>query len=176
MTGDAFAPVRFSTASLPLRERLSAYCDMLGRSVGNFEIEAIGDGFHFSSSSIALPGLGVAQIASSPLRIARTPGMATDTTRDLVFAVVHDGSSSRVQRGREVLVTGSGAFLSSSHDPVVTQRTAARLTNYSLLSGDLAPAVADLDRAMLAAIPVDSEAVRLLTAYTGLLFGDGTPA
>lgn len=176
MTGDAFAPVRFSTEALPLSERLSAYRDMLGRSVGNFEIERSGDEFHFSSSSVALPGLGVAQIASSALRIERTRGMATDATRDLVFAVVHEGSSSRVQRGREVLVAGSGAFLSSSHDPVVTQRTAARLTNYSLLSRDLAPAVSGLDHAMRSAIPVDGEAVRLLTAYTGLLFGDDAPA
>jgi AraC-like DNA-binding protein len=174
--GDTFAPVRFSTASLPLRERLAAYRDMLGRSVGKFEIEAIGDGFHFSSQSIALPGLGVAQITSSALRISRTHGMAMDTTRDLVFAVVHEGASSRVQRGRELVVAGNGAFLSSSHEPVVMQRTAAHLTNYSLLSSDLTPSVSNLDVAMLTAIPVDTEAVRLLAGYTHLLFNGGAPA
>ena len=129
--------VRFSTAALPLHDRLSAYRDMLGRNVGHFEVEAIGDRFDFSSNSLALPGLGIAQIASSALRIERTRDMATDTTRDLVFAVVHEGSSSRVQRRHEVVVTGCGAFLSSSHDQVVTERTAARLTNYSLLSSSL---------------------------------------
>ena len=92
--------VRFSTAALPLDERLSAYRDMLGRSVGHFTVEAIGDRFDFSSTSLALPGLGIAQIASSALRIERTRDMAADTTRDLVFAVVHEGSSSRMQRGR----------------------------------------------------------------------------
>src|SRR5215468_3752066 len=91
--------VRFSTAALPLDERLSAYRDMLGRSVGHFEVEATGDRFDFSSSSLALPGLGIAQIASSALHIERTRDMAADTTRDLVFAVVHEGSSSRVQGG-----------------------------------------------------------------------------
>jgi hypothetical protein len=165
--------VRFSTATLPLDERLSAYRDMLGRSVGHFEVEAIGDRFDFSSSSLALPGLGIAQIASSALRIERTRDMAADTTRDLVFAVVHEGSSSRMQRGQEVVVMGCGAFLSSSHDRVVTERTAARLTNYSLLGRDLA--VSNLDRAMRSAIPVDSEAIRLLTGYTHLLFSHRAP-
>jgi AraC-like DNA-binding protein len=174
--GDTFASTRFSTAAVPARERLTAYRDMLGRSVGHFEVAAIGDGFRFSSESLALPGLGIAQIASSALRIERTRDMTADATRDLVFAVVHEGSSSRVQRGREVVVKGSGAFLSSSHDRVLTERTAARLTNYSLLSSDLAPAVSNLDRAMLAAIPVGSEAIRLLTGYTSLLFSNGAPA
>ena len=176
LAGDPSASTRFSTATLPERERLTVYRDMLGRSVGHFEVEAIGDDFEFSSNSLALPGLGIAQIASSALRIERTRDMAADATRDLVFAVVHEGSSSRVQRGHEVVVDGNGAFLSSSHDRVVTERTAARLTNYSLLSSDLAPAVADLDRAMLTAIPLDCEAIRLLTGYTSLLFSGGAPA
>src|SRR5262245_64481794 len=112
--GDTFGYARFSTAALPRRERLTAYRDMLGRSVGHFDVEAIGDDFEFSSNSLALPGLGIAQIASSALRIERTRDMAADATRDLVFAVVHEGSSSRVQRGHEVVVDGNGAFLSSS--------------------------------------------------------------
>jgi AraC-like DNA-binding protein len=169
---DPVASVRFSTAEVPLRDRLTAYRDMLGTSVGNFEVEATEDAFAFSSNSLALPGLGIAQIRSSALRIERTRDMATDATRDLVLAVVHDGWASTTQRGREVVARGSGAYLSCSHDAVLTQRTAARLTNYSLLRRDLAPAVANLDSVMLTAIPVDSEAVRLLTGYTNLLFAD----
>jgi hypothetical protein len=59
----------------------------------------------------------------------------------------------------------------------VTERTTARLTNYSLLSSDFAPAVTtNFDRAMLNLIPVDCEAIRLLTGYTCLLFSGGAPA
>src|SRR5215468_6204983 len=99
LAGDPSASTRFSTATLPERERLTAYRDMLGRSVGHFDVEAIGDRFDFSSNSLALPGLGIAQIASSALRIERTRDMTADATRDLVFAVVHEGSSSRLQGG-----------------------------------------------------------------------------
>jgi AraC-like DNA-binding protein len=172
-TADTFASVRFSTGKLPLREGLAAYRDMLGKSVGNFDVTATGDRFEFSTNSFALPGLGVAHIASTALRIERTHGMAADTMRDLVFAVVHEGSSSRCQRGREIVAEGSGAYLSSSHDPLVMQRTDARLTNYSLLRSDLA--VSDFDRATQTAIPVDSEAIRLLTGYTRLLLRHDGP-
>src|SRR5207247_5829992 len=131
--GYTFASTRFSTAALPERERLNAYRDMLGRSVGNFDVEAIGDGFKFSSNSLALPGLGIAQIASGALRIERTRDMVADATRDLVFAVVHDGVSSRDLHGREVVITWSGLFLSLRPDRLVTTRHAARLTDRSLL-------------------------------------------
>jgi AraC-like DNA-binding protein len=165
---DKSAVARFSTAGLPAQARLAAYRNMLGRSVGNFEIEPLADQFEFSTQSLVLPGLGVAHIRSSALRIARTRETAVDATRDLVFAVMHEGSAWREQRGRQVTIEGSGAFLSSSHDPLVTQRTSGRLTNYSLLRSDLA--IGDLDRAMQTAGSIDSEIMRLLIAYTDLLF------
>ena len=55
------------------------------------------------------------------------------------------------------------------------ERTAARLTNYSLRRSDLAPDVTNLDRTLLTAFPVNSEAMALLSGYTGLTFRDGIP-
>jgi AraC-like DNA-binding protein len=173
-SGDTGA-ITFSNGELPPAARLAAYRDMLGRSVGRFEVEALDDTFDFRMRSFSLPGLGVAQIASSALRIERTRTMPIDTSRDLVLAVVHEGTATSTQRGGEVTVRGSGAYLTSSHEPVVTRRTAARLTNYSLLRRDLAPDVRDIDRVLLTAMPVDSEAMRLLTGYTRLALEHGTP-
>jgi AraC-like DNA-binding protein len=169
-TGDQFSPVTFSTRNLPPRLRLAAYRDMLNMSVGNFEVDAVDELFEFRADSLALPGLGIAHIASSALRVERALKAAPDADRDLVLAVVHDGAASTMQRGREVSVSSSGAFLSSSHEPLVMRRTAARLTNYSLRRSDLAPAVANLDGVLLTAMPVDSEAMRLLTGYSALAF------
>jgi AraC-like DNA-binding protein len=173
MASETPGPIRFSTEDLPPGTRLTAYREMLDRSVGNFEVEASAEEFDFCATSFALPGLGIAHIAGSALRIERTRKMLVADARDLILTVVHDGASSRVQRGREVNVAGSGAFLTSSHDPLMTERTAARLTNYALLSSDLAPMIADIDEAMRTTIPVDSEPIRLLTGYTDLVFGDG---
>ena len=172
--GDTFASVKFSTGNLPPHERLTAYREMLGRSVGNFEVEAIEDEFDFSANAFALPGLGIAQIASSALRVERPSGAPAEEARDLVLAVMHDGTASFTQRSREVTVEGGGAFLSSSHDGLRMQRTAARLTNYSLLRSDLAPVVANLDRAMVT--PLNPETIRLLTGYTEFLFREGALA
>jgi AraC-like DNA-binding protein len=99
-----------------------------------------------------------------------------DATRDLIFSVYHRGSGSVQQRGREVAVRGSGAFLALTHEPGVMQRTAGRLTNYSLHSSQLAPAISSLDSALATPMPLDAEPIRLLIGYTGLLFGEGIPA
>jgi AraC-like DNA-binding protein len=94
---------------------------------------------------------------------------------DLVLAVVHEGTAAARRRDREVTVKGSGAFLSLSHEPLVMQRTGARLTNYALCRSDLAPEIASLDRVLMRPIPVDTEAMALLGGYTRMAFTDGGP-
>src|SRR5262245_24111115 len=174
LASNAYAPFRFSTRRLSAREGLTSYRDMLDRSVGSFDVEPIGERFAFEATSFTLPGLGIAHIESSALGVRRAHEAATDGTRDLVLAVVHRGDAAICQRGREVTLRGSGAFLSSSQDALVMERTAAQLTNYSLRRKDLAPAIADLDRALLTAMPANSEAMTLLSGYTRLAFRDGT--
>ena len=49
--GEAFAPVRFSTGNLRQRQRLTAYREMLDRSVGHFEVDSVDDRFTFSANS-----------------------------------------------------------------------------------------------------------------------------
>ena len=71
---------------------------------------------------------------------------------------------------------GHGAFLALTHEPLVMQRTDARLTNYTLHSSDLAPAISSLDSALLTAMPLDAEPIRLLIGYTNLLVRGGVPA
>ena len=50
------------------------------------------------------------------------------------------------------------------------------MTNYLLHSSDLAPAIRSLDSALVTAMPLDIEPIRLLVGYTDLLFGQGVPA
>jgi AraC-like DNA-binding protein len=172
---EAFRQIRFSTEELPPGERLDAYRAMLARASGNMEVEATWGRFDFSANALVMPGLGITHIASDAVRVARTREMMADAARDLVLVVVHEGTAAAAQRGRDVTVQSRGAFLASSHDTFLMQRTAARVTNYSLLRSDLAPAVAKLDDALLAAIPGDAEAMRLLSGYTDLVFRDGAP-
>ena len=108
---DGVALVRRAFGDLPPRERVEAYRQMLNTGVGRFDVEAPGDSFDFSATAFALPGLGVAQISSSAVRVSRIRGMAVDESRDLILSVYHDGTGSVEQRGREVAVRGHGAFL-----------------------------------------------------------------
>jgi AraC-like DNA-binding protein len=172
---EAFRQIRFSTGDLPPDERLEAYRQMLAGASGNMEVEATRDRFDFSANTLVMPGLGITHIASGAVRVARTREMMADAARDLVLVVVHEGMAAAEQRGRDVTVQHGGAFLASSHDSFLMQRTAARVTNYSLLRSDLAPAITKLDDALPTAIPADAEAMRLLTGYIDLVFRDGAP-
>jgi hypothetical protein len=174
---DRVASIRRGFGDLPPRERVEAYRQMLRLITGGgrFDVEASGDNFDFSGNAFALPGLGVAQVDSSAVRVSRMRGMAVDESRDLILSVYHDGSGLLEQRGREAAVRGHGAFLALAHEPGVMQRTAARVTNYMLHSSDLAPAIPILDSALVTAMPLDAEPIRLLIGYTDLLFRQGVP-
>src|SRR5215468_6071743 len=99
LASNAYAPFRFSTRRLNAREGLASYRDMLDRSVGSFDVEPISERFAFEAPSFALPGLGIAHIQSSALRVRRAHEAATDATRDLILAVVHYGDAATRQRG-----------------------------------------------------------------------------
>jgi AraC-like DNA-binding protein len=160
---------QFSTEDLPRRARLPVYRDVIGRSVGNFEVTPCEDEFQFRATTLDLPGMSVARISCSAVRVERRRDMATDDARDLTLALFHDGAVAARQSGHEAQIRSGGAFLFSSHDPLVMERSASRLTNYSLLRAELAPALSDIDAALMEAIPVDSEAIQLLAHYTDLV-------
>jgi AraC-like DNA-binding protein len=156
---------QFSTADLPARDRVAVYREVISRSVGNFHVDPTAEGFSFEATATTLPRLSIARIASGPVRAQRTAKMAADDTRDITLAIFHEGRVSVSQLGRDVTVENGGAILLSSRDPIVMHRTAARLTNLSVLRSDIAPMVSDLDAAVATAVPHDSEAMRLLTGY-----------
>ena len=153
---------RFSTRRLSPSQGLTAYREMLERSIGAHDVDTEDSSrFAFDATCFTAPGLGIAQIASGAVCVKRTGTMPADAN-DLVLAVVHEGTAAARRRDREVTVKGSGAFLSLSCDPLVMQRTGARLTNYALCRSGLAPEIASLDRVLMRPIPVDTEAMALL--------------
>jgi AraC-like DNA-binding protein len=164
-------PEPAGTPARPARfrgDRVSAYRELIRRSVGHFRIEPLSDRFEFAGRSAVLPGLSIAQISSSPVRVERTAGMAADEARDLTLAIFENGLVTASQRGREVTLSGGGAYLFSPQDPLRMRRTASRVINISLRRADLAPMVSDLDGVLMTAIPGGLEAMRLLAGYAGL--------
>ena len=62
--GDAVALVRRRFGDLPPRERVEAYRQMMALSTGGgrFDVEVPGDGFDFSATAFAMPGLTVSHV------------------------------------------------------------------------------------------------------------------
>lgn len=155
-------------------DQLAAYREMIGRSVGRFDVKPLGDDFRFRASASALPGVNIAQISSSPVRVERTRRMAVDETRDLTLAIFEAGTVVANQRGRELSFNG-GAFLFSTHEPFVMQRAASRVTNFSVCRTDLTAAPDCIDAALMTAMPLRSEALRLLQGYACLVDASASP-
>jgi AraC-like DNA-binding protein len=175
MRDGPYRSFRFSTRCLSPSQGLTAYREMLERSIGAHDVDTEESSrFAFAATCFTAPGLGIAHIASGAVCVKRTGAMPADAN-DLVLAVVHQGTAAARRRDREVTLKGRGAFLSLSHEPLVMQRTSARLTNYALCRSDLAPEIVNLDRVLMRPIPVDTEAMALLGGYSRMAFTDGGP-
>lgn len=148
---------------------VSAYREVIRQCVGHFRVEPLSERFDFSANTAILPGLSVAQIELSPVRVERTPAMAADEARDLTLAIFENGTVAAAQRGREVTLEGGGAYLFSPQDPLLMRRTASRVLNISLCRADLQPLVTDIDAVLLIVIPAELETIRLLSGYAGLM-------
>ena len=99
---DAFA-FRFSTDDLPPAERLPFFREVIGRSIVKLDMEPLGDGpYRFDAVFQALPGLGIASIASSAVRVTRTADLiAGDGSDDLVLSMPISGRTRVAQLGRD---------------------------------------------------------------------------
>jgi AraC-like DNA-binding protein len=166
-----FAPMRFSTAALPERERVPMVCDFIGPVVARFDIEPLGDGpLHVEITSHAVPDLAVSTMAFSTIRAERTRALLADGSDVWSLSCLHSPGNTVVQRGYELIPNQGAGTLISMAEPFVCTTVApiTRATIISLPHKVLAAMVPDIDDRVATLVP-DSEALRLLAGYVGLL-------
>jgi hypothetical protein len=101
-----FAPVRFSTADFPERERLTRWREAFGRGMARLDIEPLSSDIPFHAEAIvqALPGVRTACCTNPAARLIRTQALAADGDASIVLLFnLDEASASVAQRGKGVV-------------------------------------------------------------------------
>lgn len=167
-------PFRISTAAFPEPKRLSAWREIYGRNIAQFEIEPLDDvPFHADVTFQQLSGIGFAQGSRSDSNYRMTPLLATRARDNVIFAVVTQGTGFVSQFGREITVGAGCAMLISGNDPsACALRDHGRFLTLSLPRDSFVPMIADPNRAFVKAIPAETMALRHLVEYLGIVHTD----
>jgi len=164
-------PIRLSTRDLPHRDRAAIWREVVGRSVLRLDIEPLPSAAVEADLTLHIfPGLVFAQAEMWGARERRTRELLSDGNDTLGFVVNISGSMLASNADREVtLGDGDAVLMSSAEVGTFTRATPGKSFGFAISRSELAPRVADVDDAVLRPVARDSEALRLLIGYVGLL-------
>jgi AraC-like DNA-binding protein len=161
--------IGFSTDALPEHDRVAGWREVYGRQVLRLEHEPLPDQpFHVETTLRILPGLAVASVRSSLLRVGRTRQLVTDGDGSLILQITTcPGVAS--QLGRTVAVKpGDGVVLSAADVGHFTFSAASDALALRLPREPLVRLVRDLGAVLVRPLPGETPALRLLKRYIGL--------
>ena len=171
---NAFAPVRFSTADFPERDRVAAWREVVGRKIVRVDIGPLQDRPFFVDASLhGLPGLGVMSAKMSEFRLARPADLLADGNDDLRLTVNVSGAETVVQRGREVVLgAGDATLVSMAETGTIVRSAPGERHGFNIALKALAPLVTKVEDAVACRIPRQTPALRLLMSYIDVVRDD----
>lgn len=159
---------RFRTEDWAEHERMAAIQDIYARVICRFELEPSPDRPVYGDAQLrGMPGLGVAQVTSSKARARRTPADAIDD--ELLLTVWLDGQCMFDHRGREVTLAAGDASLTTCAERAAMTFTDSRYLSFRLPAKEIAARVPDVADRTARLIRRDTDALKLLTSYAGIL-------
>jgi AraC-like DNA-binding protein len=166
-----FTSVRFSSSDLVERDRIPHWREVMGRSVLRIDIEPLPDvAFHADIALRAMPGLTFAQAAMWGARETRTRELLSDGNDSVALVLNLSGPFIASQRDRDIVLGDGDAFLLSFAEVGSFIRPVpGKSIGIALPFSALAPLVPNFEDTLMRPIPHDTEAMRLLTGYVGLL-------
>jgi AraC-like DNA-binding protein len=171
-------PMRLSTDAFPEGMRLSAWREIYGRNVAQFEIEPLDDRpFHADVTFYQLPGIGFAVGSRSDANYRMTPALAARARDNVIFGAVIQGTGLISQFDREATIDAGSAVLLSGNDPsAFALRNRGRGLTLSLPRDSFMPMIANPGGAFAKAIPAATPALRHLIEYLGMVQASFDPA
>jgi len=175
--GGDFSVLRFSSDDLPERDRIAIWREVVGRQAARLEFEPTpGHLFCNRVSLRSLPGLVVMDGFVSASRASRTSELLSDSNSALLLNLEGTGRKMFSQLGREVELTGDTTALLSYAELGSVMQTSGRYFALQLPLADLAALVPRIEDMILRPVRRDSEAMRLLERYVGVLDEEGALA
>jgi len=169
MTDQNPITLQFSTADYPGKDGIEAWRHLFGRAICDLDIEPLTDQ-PFQSRAVVrvLPGLGVASGVCSGAHYWRPQHLIKND--DLVFVFNHDGVDRAQMLGRESIIEPGQAVLFAT-DAVggTTNKGYSRFTTIRVPQAALAPALQDMNAAVLQPIVSNNTALNLLRNYISVL-------
>jgi AraC-like DNA-binding protein len=158
--------LRFSTATLPERQRLTLYREIFGRGVVNMDITPLSDDSWAEAELRALPGASFMWGSNSAYRFEKVRERALDCDDILLVWAVgptrgvfrHLGKEMRVEDGATIL-------MSCEHHAVAENVAPIRHVNVKIQRALLTPIVGEIGDALMRPIRPDCAAMRLLKGY-----------
>jgi len=161
--------IRLSTDDFPEQNRVEAVREEVGKAILKVDLEPLpGRPFQFDAMFFSLPDLGLAAGVISPFQGSLTRELIE--ADNLVFSVTLSGGRILRQLGREAVLGPGEAGLTTSTEPGVgIVHLPSRFISFRIPRKRLQPMIGDLDACLLRTIPRETEALRLLTGYAGLV-------
>ncbi len=171
------AALRFSSSEIPEGDRLSFCREVFGQQIVRLDVEPSGDhAFHFDAELRLLPGLRFVHYAASPGRLNRSKAIVSDGDDDLAFFVNLEGQCAVEQRGRIVILEPGDAVAIAHVEPGLFTHADCRWLALVIPRSAIAGFLPNVEDAAARLIPQESDALRLLRGYLGLLRQGNTMA
>ena len=161
----------FSTASLPVADRLPVWREVFGKKVVYLDIEPVKSvPFHADGTLCALPGAAFSSVSATPIRVSRTQRLIANDKTDTLFIVIADTPLQVVQGGKEKVVdAGDAIFVRGSECSMLATERRARVTNISVPIDSLAPMLPFVEDLSMTVISGRSDTLGLFLGYIDLL-------
>lgn len=190
-TARDFTSYRFSTVDIPPEQRLSAWQEMVGRTLprrilsppwhsnGPFDVEMTGHTLGNAGPGARTGACIVRMAVSAGGSAHRTKELLVDGNDDVVLHIQEAGRRIVSQRGREAMAASSGGLVTSNADTsTIVLPEASRFVSIAVPRKVMLALVPGLEDMLLRPLSPDIGALRLMMTYLSALDDDsalGTP-
>ena len=164
------ASLKFSTADLPVSERVPFWREVFGRKLVRIDVEPLANVPLKATATLrALPGLRTMSCTSTAARTKRTRELVADGDDDFALLINMGGTMTAAQLGREVTLRPGDAALFLHAEPATMAHGRFQHEGLVMPRAAVAAMTTGAEDMAMRLIPRGNQALRLLTSYLAIV-------